>query len=38
LKPQHRFLVNSGNDRYPISPGLDAIGFAEMAATLAGLY
>ena len=25
LKPQHRFLVISGNERYPINPGFDAI-------------
>lgn len=37
LKPQHRFLVNFGGERYPISPGLDAIGLTEMAALLAGL-
>jgi predicted AAA+ superfamily ATPase len=37
LKPQHRFLVNSGNDRYPIGRGLDAIGLAEMAGLLARL-
>jgi hypothetical protein len=37
LKPQHRFLANSGNERYPISPGFDAIGLTEMARLLAAL-
>jgi predicted AAA+ superfamily ATPase len=37
LKPQHRFLVNSGSERYPISPGLDAIGLVQMASILASL-
>lgn len=37
LKPQHRFLVNSGRGRHPISPGLDAIGLVEMAGMLASL-
>jgi predicted AAA+ superfamily ATPase len=37
LKPDQRFLVNSGTERYPISAGLDAIGLGEMAATLAAL-
>jgi uncharacterized protein len=37
LKPQHSFLVNSGSERYPISPGLDAIGLTEMAGILANL-
>ena len=31
LKPRHRFLVNSGSARYPITPDLDAIGLTEMA-------
>lgn len=37
LKPQHRFLVNSGVERYPIGPGLDAIGISGMARILADL-
>jgi len=37
LKPQHRFLVNSGNERYPINPGFDAIGLTDMARLLAAL-
>jgi predicted AAA+ superfamily ATPase len=37
LKPQHRFVVNSGDERYPISDGLDAIGLTAMARILASL-
>ncbi len=37
LKADHRFLVNSGAERYPIGPGLDAIGLDAMAAALATL-
>lgn len=37
LKPQRRFLVNSGSERYPIAPGLDAVGLLEMAGILASL-
>lgn len=37
LKPQHRFLVVSGNERYPINPGFDAIGLTDMARLLAAL-
>ena len=37
LKPARRFLVNAGTERYPIGPGLDAIGVAGAAAILAGL-
>ena len=37
LKPTHRFLVNSGGERYPIGPGLDAIGVTELAGVLASL-
>src|SRR5580704_3065677 len=37
LKPRRRFLVNSGRERYPIGPGLEAIGLAEMAGMLASL-
>jgi hypothetical protein len=37
LKPARRFLVYSGADRYPIGPGLDAIGLPDIAAILAAL-
>ena len=37
LKPDRRFLVNSGAERYPISAGLDAVGLAELSTMLAGL-
>jgi predicted AAA+ superfamily ATPase len=37
LKPDRQFLVNSGSQRYPISPRLEAIGLAEMATLLAEL-
>ncbi len=37
LKPDRRFLVNSGSERYPLGEGLDAVGLAEMAAILAGI-
>jgi predicted AAA+ superfamily ATPase len=37
LKPQHRFVVNSGDERYPMSDGLDAIGLTAMARILASL-
>jgi uncharacterized protein len=37
LKPDRRFLVNSGSERYPIAAGLDAIGLAEMASVLTHL-
>ncbi len=37
LKPKHRFLVNAGDDRYPISGGLDAVGLRLMAEELARL-
>jgi hypothetical protein len=37
LKPRHRFVVNSGSERYPIGPGLEAIGLTEMASMLASL-
>jgi uncharacterized protein len=35
LKPDHKFLVNAGSERYPIITGLDAIGLVEIAAILA---
>jgi hypothetical protein len=34
LKPDRQFLVNSGNERYPMGEGLEAIGLAEMATVL----
>lgn len=34
VKPAKRFVVNSGSERYAISKGVEAIGLAEMAATL----
>lgn len=34
VKPAKRFVVNSGTERYAISKGVEAIGLAEMAATL----
>lgn len=37
LKPHRQFLVNSGRERYPLGPGLEAIGLAEMAGMLASL-
>lgn len=37
LKPKKAFVVHSGNDRYPLSDGVEAIGLHEMAEELAGL-
>ena len=37
VKPAKRFVVNSGNERYSISKGVEAIGLVEMAATLLAL-
>lgn len=37
VKPAKRFVVNSGTERYSISKGVEAIGLAEMAATLLAL-
>ena len=37
VKPNKRFVVNSGTERYPVSKGVDAIGLKEMAAILAAL-
>ena len=34
LKPAKSFLVNSGNDRYAIAQGVEAIGLMEMMTTL----
>jgi predicted AAA+ superfamily ATPase len=37
LNPDHRYLVHSGADRYPLAAGLDAVGLAAMAEILAAL-
>jgi uncharacterized protein len=37
VKPDRRFVVYSGTDRYPIASGLHAIGLREMAQTLSEL-
>ncbi len=37
LKPAKRFVVNSGQERYSIAEGVEAIGLAEMASVLAAL-
>lgn len=37
LKPDRRFLVNSGSERYPTMEGPEAIGLVEMAAVLGDL-
>jgi uncharacterized protein len=37
VKPQKRFVVNSGADRYIVSDGVEAIGLSEMASVLARL-
>jgi len=37
VKPDKRFVVNSGTDRYPVSEGVDAISLKEMATILAAL-
>lgn len=34
LRPAQSFLVNSGNDRYAIAEGVEAIGLEEMVTTL----
>ncbi len=36
LKPDHRFLVYSGNERYRLSPEIEVIGLHDLAALLAG--
>jgi hypothetical protein len=35
IKPKQRFVVYSGEDRYPVSTELDAIGLRELAGILA---
>ena len=37
LKPSRRFVVNSGQERYPIAEDVEAIGVRELAAMLAAL-
>ena len=37
VKPDTRFVVNSGTERYAISEGVEAIGLKEMATILAAL-
>lgn len=37
LKPKRSFVVTSGAGRYPISPGVEAIGLKELASELAAL-
>ena len=37
VKPDRRFVVNSGSERYSIGKGLEAIGLTEMAATVSAL-
>ena len=37
LRPSRRFVVNGGQDRYPLSPELEAIGVEGLAAELGAL-
>lgn len=37
VKPDRRFLVNSGTERYPIGQGVEVIGLPELAAMLAAI-
>jgi predicted AAA+ superfamily ATPase len=37
VKPERRFLVNAGSERFSIGEGVEAIGLVEMAGLLAGL-
>jgi predicted AAA+ superfamily ATPase len=37
LRPKQRFVVYSGVERFPLAPDVEAIGVAELAATLAVL-
>jgi predicted AAA+ superfamily ATPase len=37
LKPKKAFVVHSGNDRYPLTDGVEAISLRELAQDLAGL-
>jgi len=38
VKPDKRFIVNSGTERYPVSEGVEAIGLKELATILATLW
>jgi len=37
VKPNKRFVVNSGTERYPVAEHVEAIGLKEMARMLAAL-
>jgi len=37
LRPNRRFVVNAGEDRYPLSPELEAIGVGGLATELGAL-
>jgi len=37
VKPDKRFVVNSGMECYPVGEGVEAIGLKELAAMLAAL-
>ena len=37
LKPQRRFVVYNGDERYPFGPEIEALGLHQMADTLTGL-
>jgi hypothetical protein len=37
VKPAHRFVVYSGEDRYPLPNDAEAIGLRELASILAGM-
>jgi hypothetical protein len=37
VKPDRRFVVNSGTERYAVGEGVEAIGLREMAGILSGL-
>ena len=37
VKPARRFVVNSGNERYPLGQDVEAIGLELLASILAGL-
>jgi hypothetical protein len=36
LDPQHCFVVIPREGRFPLAPGIDAVGLTELAAELAG--
>lgn len=37
IRPQYKFVVTSGTDRYPIATGVEVIGLHELASTLSDL-